>query len=252
MKSTRNHRGTFRTILASLLLVSLCMAETPENNSTTGKASGLRRTDKNTIIYVTDFTLVGNFKQDKGGVTGKGYLLPAPPTGLRRKQQDASIEVANLTELMTESLLAELNQAGFTARYLSPADPRPSEGLVLRGVFTQLDEGNQMRRSLIGFGSGKAKVEVYVTITDAGSAAQHLDQTFAQKSSSKAPGAVIAFNPYVGAVNFVAKVAINKHSPEKIVKKTASKIAEEVSKQLNTGSEVAAKQSEASEEGGSL
>jgi hypothetical protein len=200
---------------------------------------------------VTDFALVGNYKQDKGGVTGKGYLLPPPPKSLRRKNQDPAVEVANLVDLMSESLIADLTKAGFTARYLSPTDLRPSEGLILRGAFTQLDEGNQMRRSLFGFGSGKAKVEVYVTITNAASAAQHLDQTFAQSSSRKLPGAVIALNPYVGAVNFVAKVAVNKNSPEKVVKKTASKIAAEVGKQLDTGSQVAAKQSDATQ-GGSL
>ena len=43
----------------------------------------------------------------------------------------------------------------------------------------------------------------------------------------------MALNPYVGAASCVAKFVMTKNDPEKMVKKIASKIAEELTKQLN-------------------
>lgn len=191
-------------------------------------------------IYVSDFDLdARNFKQDKGGVTGKGYLVPAPPKNvpsLRRKRKDSATESSQLVQLMSESLVADLLKAGFAARRLLPNDARPADGLLVSGEITALDEGNQMRRALFGFGSGKAKMELRVTMADISSTELHLYDTLDQKRSGRAPGAAIAMNPYLGAASFVAKFAMTKNAPERMVKKTASQIATELTRQLNTDS----------------
>ncbi len=252
MKTLRTHRIRFRnwptwigpigscshTSLAALVLVSFCVAQGSDTQPTTTKPLALSRADKNKVIYVSDFDLdPNNFKQDKGGVTGKGYLLPPPPKSfpsLRRRRQDPATEASKLIRLMSESLVSELSRAGFRACRLLQADTRPTEGLIVSGVFTELDEGNQMRRALLGFGSGTAKMELYVTIADASHAGQPLYDTLAKKSGGKRPGAVIALNPYASAASFVAKFAMTKNAPETMVKKTASKIATELTEQLNT------------------
>lgn len=222
-------------IFATLLLVPFSSAE-GGSASATAQPSTLSRADRNRIIYVSDFDVdPANFKQDKGGITGKGYLLPAPPKSfLRRKHQDRTTAANNLIRLMSETLVADLNKAGLVAERLSPADPWPTEGLVLSGVFTELSEGNQMRRALFGFGSGKAKVELYIMLTDVSSRALPLYESSTQKSNGKVPGAVIAMNPYAGAAGFVVKFGMTKNAPEKTVKKTASKVAAQIIKQLET------------------
>jgi hypothetical protein len=53
---------------------------------------------------------------------------------------------------------------------------------------------------------------------------------------------MVPLNPYLGAAGFVAKFAITKNAPEKMIKKTASQIAAELNKQLNYDSLVAADQ----------
>lgn len=228
-------RQTSVTIFAVLLLAPFCAAQSGNTNS---KKPSLSSADKNKMIYVTDFELdPNNFKQDKGGVTGKGYLLPPPPGSfLRRKHQDPETAANNLIRLMSESLVADLQKAGFKARRLSPAEKRPNEGLILSGVFTELNEGNQMRRALLGFGSGKAKMDLYVMVADASHGEQKLYETSAKKSNGKAPGSVIAVNPYIGAAGFVAKFGMTKNAPEKMVKKTASQITAQLTEQLNAGS----------------
>lgn len=202
------------------------------------------RADRNKVIYVKDFDLdPSNFKQDKGGITGKGYILPASPMSfLRRKGRDPETAASNLTRLMTKTLVSELQKAGFTTRRLLSFEAPPTEGLLVSGVFTQLNEGNQMRRALLGFGAGNAKIELYVRLAEVSCSGQRLYDTSMQNGSGIQPGAAIALNPYAGASGFVAKFAMTKNAPEKMVKKTATKIAAALTKQLNSDSLLAADQ----------
>jgi hypothetical protein len=222
--------------LAALLLVPFCTGESGDGRFIAASSIGLSRADQGKIIYVRDFDLDSNsFKQDKGGITGKGYLLPPPPKSfLRRKKEDPTTAANKLVGLMSTSLIRDLKKAGFMACHLSATEPIPTEGLIVTGVFTELSEGNQMRRALLGFGSGKAKMELYVTVADASSVAQPLYQASTQKSNGRKPGAMIAMNPYTGAAGFVVKFGMTKNAPEKMVKKTASDIATQIIKQLNT------------------
>src|SRR5215813_9275421 len=99
------------TMFALLLLAPFCAAQSGAANP---KKPSLSSADKNKTIYVTDFELdPNNFKQDKGGVTGKGYLLPPPPGSFsRRKHQDPETAANNLIRLMSESLVADLQKDG--------------------------------------------------------------------------------------------------------------------------------------------
>jgi hypothetical protein len=225
----------FSTRLVTLLLIlpSLCMAQSTDSKSASTKPLTLSSADKGKVIYVSDFELdPGNFKQDKGGITGQGSILPPPPPGLPRlgrKPQDPATEAQKLVRLMAENLVSDLTKVGLTARRLLPTEARPTEGLLLSGVFTEVDEGNQMRRALLGFGSGASQMALYVTMADLSSPEQSLYDVSTQGSSGKKPGAVITLNPYVGAAKFV----MTKNAPEKMVKKTASRIAAALGKQLN-------------------
>ena len=219
------------TIFTLLLLVPFCAAQSGGDSS-----QAARPPDKTKTIYVTDFALdASNFKEDKGGITGKGYLVPAPPKSfLRREHQDPATEATNMVSLMSETLVADLQRKGFTARRLLAGEPRPTDGLLVNGVFTELSEGNQMRRALVGFGSGKAKVKLYVMLVDPSSNPQPVYETSAQTSSGKKPGTVVGLNPYVSSAAFIAKFGMTKNAPEKMVKKTASKIADQITRQLNS------------------
>jgi uncharacterized protein DUF4410 len=219
-------------IFAAFLLVPFCAAQSSDANA---QKPALSRADRNKVIYVTDFDLdPSNFKQDKGGVTGKGYLIPPPPGSfLRRKRQDPTTAADKLIRLMSESLVADLQKAGLKAQHLSIFEDSPADGLIMTGVFTELNEGNQMRRALLGFGSGKAKMQLYVMVADASQGEQRLYETSTQKNSGKMPGSEIVINPYVGAAGFVARFGMTKNAPEKMVKKTASKITAQLAERLN-------------------
>jgi len=173
MKAVRNYP---MSVLAPILMLGLCVGQDANSQAPRAHESARSQGDRDKVIYVSDFDLdAANFKQDKGGITGKGYLLPAPPKSpLRRKRQDPATAASNLVRLMSESLVADLQKAGFKAQRLGSTESKPTEGLLVSGVFTELSEGNQMRRALLGFGSGKSKMELYIMVADASSAANPL------------------------------------------------------------------------------
>src|ERR671935_171165 len=97
-------------IFAALLLTPFCWSQSDDAKA---KKPALSQADRNKVIYVTDFDLdPSNFKQDKGGITGKGYLIPPPPGSfLRRKRQDPEPEARKLVNLMSDNLVADLQKA---------------------------------------------------------------------------------------------------------------------------------------------
>jgi Domain of unknown function (DUF4410) len=184
---------------------------------------------KGTIIYLSDFELdAQNVKTDKGGVIGevRPGILERPR---KREQHDPEAQARKLVDLMSKSIVADLQKHGYEAERLEDSDARPSPGAWVHGVFTEVDEGNRRRRAIIGFGAGQATMDLYVTLTDLAKPDKPLYHMDKQEDSGKKIGAVITMNPYVAAAKFV----MQKNAPEKEVKKTASQIADEVVKRLN-------------------
>jgi hypothetical protein len=221
-------------VILLLILAVPSAAQGPVSAASSPLPLMLSPADKAKVIYVQDFDIdPGAFKQDKGGITGKGFLVPPPPGFPTRKRHDSAAEAQRLVKLMSKSLLADLRKAGLSVIWLSPTEARPTEGLVVSGVFTEMNEGNQMRRALIGFGAGASKMELIVRVADASQPDQSLYDVATGKSSGRRPGTMVPLNAYLGAAGFVAKFAMTKNAPEKMIKKTASQIAAELNKQLN-------------------
>src|SRR5215469_14779605 len=86
----RPARKSALAAFALTLIVPLCVAQQTNSQASVEKESAAPQANRHRVIYVSDFELApANFKQDKGGITGKGYLLPPPPGSvLRRKRKD--------------------------------------------------------------------------------------------------------------------------------------------------------------------
>jgi Domain of unknown function (DUF4410) len=182
---------------------------------------------KDMTVYVRDFELdAQNVKVDKGvGGQVRPGLIERPS---KREQHDPEAQAKKLVDTMSKSLVDDLHKAGYKAQRIGPDDSAPTEGALVTGVFTEVDEGSQMHRALIGFGAGSAKMDLYVTMSDLSNPQKPLYNLAHEDASSKKPGAAITLNPYVAAVKF----AMEKNAPEKTVKKTASEISAEVVKHL--------------------
>lgn len=179
------------------------------------------------IIYVADFKLdAESYSRDQGGrgaLPGRlGQRLPHPlATG------DPSERARQIVESMAQSLTQALRAKGMTAERLRDQN-LPREGWLVQGYFTEVDEGNRLKRAAIGFGKGATSMDLQIAISDlAGSDPRAAFAVFGTaKDPNRIPGALVAMNPYVAAAKFV----LQKNATERDVKRTAEEIAEEIVK----------------------
>ena len=189
------------------------------------------------IIYVTEFGLGAENIQTDQGVRGLlpglirrrsgfglGQALPKPLA-----EGDPAAKAQEIVADMSEALVKSLTEKGIPAQRMeNAAGDLPREGWLVSGVFTEVDEGNRIKRAVIGFGRGATQMEVQVGVSDL--AGQNPRAPFvlfgAGKDPGKIPGAVVTMNPYVAAAKFV----MEKNATDKDIQKTADQIATEIQK----------------------
>lgn len=180
-----------------------------------------------TVIYVSDFELdAQNFQADQGRI--RVVERPGLVEGPRQREHDPATQAKKMVDLMSTSIVSDLKKAGYKAERLPGTNTQPATGVWVHGVFTELDEGNRIHRAVIGFGSGEAKMQLYVSMNDLSHPGQPLYSTTESGDTGKKPGAAITLNPYVAAAKFV----MEKNAPEKAVKKTASEISKDIIQHL--------------------
>jgi hypothetical protein len=183
-------------------------------------------TDKSKVVYVSDFELdVLHGKEDK---TPASVAAPAAPSDAKKEEGPAE-QASRLVDLMSSTLVKELEQAGYTAHRLRPGEAKPSEGVAIRGVFAEPDEQNRLRRVVIGASSGAGKMALFVGVSNLSRPEQPLYAVADPTSSESTPGAVITVSAYAP----VAKFEMPKFVTEKAVKDTASAIAADLTVLLN-------------------
>jgi len=215
----------------SILILGLCLlllgcgtAKVTQQSDT-----GAVPTSRPLLIYVADFDLDAVDIQSGSGLVS---ALPARPLGggiLPRAfgilPQDKATTAHDLVELMASSLVKDLKAEGFEAQRIPAGGVWPREGWLLRGIFTQVDEGNRMRRAIIGFGAGKTDLTVATTLDDLSQGApQPFYQVDTEAESGKMPGAIITMNPAVVAARFV----LAGGDLDRNTRNTASQIAKSV------------------------
>jgi len=217
----RRHTGLaagFAIAAGLSLLLSACGGAKVTHQSDIGPVPMARPT----TIYVANFDLdVGDIKS-QGIVSSVTGILPHP---LGLFAQDKQTTANELVETMATSLVKDLTAAGFQAQRIAAETNPPSDGWLLRGVFTQVDEGSRLRRAIIGFGAGKTDMEVETKLDDLSQGPPlpfYEVDTSAQSGSM--PGAVVTMSPAAAAVKFIlAKGDLNRNARD-----TASQIARSV------------------------
>ncbi len=179
-------------------------------------------------IYVADFELEAEDIESDPGLLQRqrerrGLLGDVLPKPLAKK--DPAVQARELVDLMSSSLVKELADRGLSARRIDAGEASLSDGLLVRGVFAHVDEGNRLRRAVIGFGAGETDLQVVVSVDDLSQGwPKPLYELSDGAQSRKMPGAVITLNPYAAA----AKYVLSRKDLEKNVRNTASKIAAEI------------------------
>ncbi|MGA9917213.1 DUF4410 domain-containing protein [Paraburkholderia sp.] len=185
------------------------------------------------IVYVSDFELdVANVKPDSGPgqrLRGLRGMLPSGP-GPLGKDKNPEDHAKDIVNEMADALTADLKAGGVDARRSAPGQPLPATGWQVRGVFLSVDDGNRLRRAMVGFGAGQNDIQVAVSCDSLGTAdLPPLYQSVEEADSKGKPGAVIKLNPYVIAAKFVMASGDEK----KTIKKTAQEISDSVIAKLH-------------------
>ncbi len=182
-------------------------------------------------IYVADFDLdVGEVQsQGIGSVVADNTIIGSLPHPLGLLPSDKQTTAHHLVDLMATSLVKDLTSEGFQAQRISADAPLPADGWLLRGVFTEVDEGSRLRRAIIGFGAGKTDLQVITKLDDllAGPPQPFYEVDTAAHSGSM-PGAIVTMSPAAAALKFV----IAKGDLDRNTRDTATQIARTVAAQV--------------------
>jgi len=130
---------------------------------------------------------------------------------------------------MSENLLRTLGKAGYTVHRLRPGEALPQAGLRIRGVFAEPDEGNRIRRLLVGSDSTAPKMLLYVGVADLARPEQPLYELAKPPSNDGKHGPVITVTSY----SPVARFEMDKNPSDEDIKKVVADIVADLSALLH-------------------
>lgn len=182
-------------------------------------------------VYVTDF-VIDQEAQDREDASNEGGLLERLKPGILEdmKEERRELRRDDLIRLLSQSLVDDLNDKGISASRVSGLDELGSQGILVRGEFVKMDDGDPLKRAAVGLQTGATNMEVKVMISklplEESQSGDELD--LKSSSSGKGPGGILglaaAGNPYVLAGKFV----MAQHTSEQDARKLASQIADEI------------------------
>jgi hypothetical protein len=147
--------------------------------------------------------------------------------GTLRSEETPAQKAARLAGLLSESIAKELTALKIPAIHETGVTQLPTNGIVVGGQFMEVDEGNRLRRALVGFGSGSTEVLVQVAVYDL---LQSRDQPVliygTGKGSKPMPGAVVFLNPYAMAAKYVMSCTATEKDVRALGKQIARDLAQ--------------------------
>jgi hypothetical protein len=232
------YRQIAGSVLAGIVATTLCLSLLGCSKATVSERQefGALPIGKPAIVYVADFELDAANIQSQPGLLPRPHLLGSGPLGsllpLRPgAPEDPARRAPELVDLMASSLVKDLVKAGVEARRLQAGAPMPGSGWLVRGLFTQVDEGNRLRRAVIGFGEGETQLQLSLAIDDlARGEPQPFYEIATNASSGDLPGAVVTLNPIAMGARFV----MTRKDLERNVTETAEKIAADLAARIKS------------------
>lgn len=217
-----------RSVAPFVALAVLCELGCQTAKVTSDVALAAPASSAPVAVYVADFELgVESIQHEEGVLSGRPGPVGRIGARLSGASKDPAGRARELVDLMADGLVKELSKAGLNASRLRERVPRTAQGWLVRGVFTEVQEGNRMRRAMIGFGQGQTDMQVVATIHDLSQGEpKPLYEVATDASSGSKPGAapMLVFSPYGAAVRFV----MADKDLDRGARQTAARIAEQV------------------------
>jgi hypothetical protein len=130
-----------------------------------------------------------------------------------KKEESVAERAARFAEFVSNTLVKELERAGYEAHRLRPGDARPDEGIRISGVFAEPDEQNRLRRAV-------GQMALFVSVGNLARPDQPLYAVVDPKTASNNAGPVISVSAYAP----VARFEMPKNVTEKSVRDAATSI----------------------------
>ena len=101
-----------------------------------------------------------------------------------------------VAKTLTENLVREIGKLGIPTVTAAGATPVTGPSLHIEGQFLTVDQGNRLRRAVIGFGAGASEVRTMVQVFETtGEGRALVEDFYTTAKSSRKPG----FGPMAGA-----------------------------------------------------
>jgi hypothetical protein len=176
---------------AGWLAVFLLVGCAPTKVDTTGEYTGKEPLARPNRVLVYDFAVSPD---DVSLNSAIGTKLANLVKGSPKNEEQLKVGRA-VAKALSEGLVKEIQDLGLPAERATVVEPLVSKTLAIEGQFLSINEGNRLRRMVIGFGVGGTEVKTQVQVslgTDSGRQLVQEFETAAQ--SSKKPG----MGPMVG------------------------------------------------------
>jgi hypothetical protein len=122
----------------------------------------------------------------------------APLERLSRKFSSSNSDQEKLAvgkqaaQTISDSLTKQLEDLGFTVVQQPAGTPVAGNALVIDGEFVNVDEGNRLRRLVIGFGAGASKLDTQVQVARVSDGQRQVVMDFkTEANSGRMPGAAV-------------------------------------------------------------
>jgi hypothetical protein len=132
-------------------------------------------------ILVYDFTMADSVVKEYQGI------LRQQPAVTNPAERESQIK-RHAADAATGELVKGLRGLGFAVAPVARGTPVADNDLLIDGKFLAVDQGNPLRRLLIGFGSGASKVETRVELYH-GTERRKLLEFTTRSDSGRMPGA---------------------------------------------------------------
>jgi hypothetical protein len=227
----------FRVAFPALLCSVFALMGATESSLHTCAASskGFPRQSQNSAstsvpVYISDFELLasGTLPPPKSGSAAQGRNPESSsgakdtPPAVYEDEDAPSVQARRLMDYFSITLVDSLKKSGYNAsrRIAFGGSEGTGAGVMLSGVFTEVDSQNRIRRAILGGGAPGTKFLLYVGTFNLSRPNQPLYQVAPVQSSESGFGPVITLNAYLPLV----KYEIPKNPSELDVRKVCDEI----------------------------
>ncbi|MBI1813937.1 MAG: DUF4410 domain-containing protein [Deltaproteobacteria bacterium] len=140
------------------------------------------------IVLVYKFAVNLNEVSANQGLFQKAYDA-AESTNKTEQNEEIAQQVS---DRLADELVKQITELGLPAHRADQNTSVPSNALVITGHFIDIDEGNQLRRLVIGLGAGQSKIDTQVQVlSPSGDGYRTLMEFKTHADSGEMPGAAV-------------------------------------------------------------